>query len=66
MMAVVGLSLPDKITIFKEPIEQVAGSEEEEEVPRVIRHTVWHEIGHYFGLDHTHIRRMEERWRKRR
>lgn len=54
--------LPDKITLFMEPIGQVAGSEEE--IPRVIRETVWHEIGHYFGLNHTQIRKMEQRWRK--
>ena len=54
---------PDKITLFMEPIEQVAGVPEE--IPRVIRETVWHEVGHYFGLDHTQIRKMEQRWRKR-
>ncbi len=53
--------LPDKITIFKNAIEKYAGSEEE--VPRVIRETVWHEIGHYFGLNHSQIGKMEERWR---
>ena len=54
--------LPDKITIFREPIERVAASEEE--IPRVIRETVWHEIAHYFGFDHEQIRKMERRWRK--
>ncbi|PIR48609.1 hypothetical protein COU80_02775 [Candidatus Peregrinibacteria bacterium CG10_big_fil_rev_8_21_14_0_10_55_24] len=54
--------LPDKIMLFREPIEQVAGSEVE--VPRVIRETVWHEIGHHFGLDHKRIGKMEQRWRK--
>ncbi|MFH1670907.1 MAG: metallopeptidase family protein [Patescibacteria group bacterium] len=54
--------LPDKITIFRKPIERIAASEEE--IPRVIRETVWHEIAHYFGFDHEQIRKMEKRWRK--
>lgn len=56
--------LPDKITLFRSSIERVA--ESPEQIPAVIRETVWHEIGHYFGLDHRQIRKMEERWRKRR
>jgi len=56
--------LPDRITLFRGPIEAVAGSEEE--VPRVIRETVWHEVGHYFGLDHEQIGKMEKRWRESR
>ena len=52
---------PDKITLFKGPIEQVAGSPEN--VPRLVRETLWHEIGHYFGLDHEQIHAMERRWR---
>jgi predicted Zn-dependent protease with MMP-like domain len=53
--------LPDKITLFRASIERVAGSEER--IPAIVRETVWHEIGHYFGLDHRQIRKMEERWR---
>lgn len=40
--------LPDKITIFKNAIEQVAKSEEE--IKAQVRSTVIHEIGHHFGL----------------
>ncbi len=54
--------LPDKITIFKRAIEAYAASEEE--TARVIRETVWHEIGHFFGLGHAQIRKMEKRWRE--
>ncbi|HLD63728.1 MAG TPA: metallopeptidase family protein [Candidatus Peribacteraceae bacterium] len=53
--------MPDKISLFREPIEVVAGTPEN--VPRVIRETVWHEVGHYFGLDHDQIGKMEQRWR---
>lgn len=49
--------LPDKITIFKVPIEMSvydhAGLKEQ------IKHTVWHEVAHYFGLDHDDIARLE-------
>lgn len=40
--------LPDKITIFKNPILFVSGSPEE--VKEQVRKTVMHEIGHHFGL----------------
>ncbi|MFA6038643.1 MAG: metallopeptidase family protein [Candidatus Peribacteraceae bacterium] len=56
--------LPDKITLFRESIELVAGSPED--VPSLIRETLWHEIGHYFGLGHEKIHEMEKRWRKDR
>lgn len=56
--------LPDKITLFMEPIITVAGNPEE--VPHVIRETLWHEIAHYFGYDHGYIRTMERRWRTKR
>lgn len=51
--------LPDKITIFQEPIEQLAGSQKE--VPRIVREIVWHEIGHYFGLDDKRLRVLEKK-----
>jgi len=56
--------IPDKITLYRASIERVARSPEE--IPHLIRETLWHEIGHAFGLDHTQIRKMEERWRKNR
>ena len=55
---------PDKISLFKENIELHASSPEE--LPHMIRETLLHEIGHYFGLDHDKIGPMEKRWRKRR
>lgn len=52
--------LPDKITIFQEPIEEVA--ESPERIPQVVRETVWHEIGHYLGFDERRIRALGRKW----
>lgn len=49
--------LPDKITLFKNPI--IAGASLLSEVKEQIRHTLWHEIGHYYGLDHQRIYELE-------
>jgi predicted Zn-dependent protease with MMP-like domain len=49
---------PDKITIFKRPmLEYVSSLEELEEQ---VRHTLWHEVAHYFGLDHDQIHKLEK------
>lgn len=48
---------PDKITIFKLPILTYVSSVEELE--EQIRHTLWHEVAHYFGLDHDQIHKLE-------
>lgn len=45
--------LPDKITIFKNPTE--ASVDSIEELREHIRHTVWHEVAHFYGLDHIDI-----------
>lgn len=55
---------PDKITLFKENIEEISTSPEE--VPHIIRETLYHEIAHHFGYDHNHIHKMEVRWRAKR
>lgn len=50
---------PDKITIFKLPILQ--HSRDYAMVRAQIKHTVWHEIAHYFGLDHDQIHALENK-----
>lgn len=52
-----GQVLPDKITIFKKPIEETARSEEE--IKEIVKNTVWHEIAHHFGFDERGVREME-------
>lgn len=48
---------PDKITIFKNPITNA--SHDEADLKEQIKHTVWHEMAHYFGLDHDRIHELE-------
>jgi predicted Zn-dependent protease with MMP-like domain len=54
-----GMTLPDKITIFKKSIEQFAGSTDE--IRQLVRDTVWHEIAHHFGSDEERVREAEKR-----
>lgn len=56
--------LPDKITLFRESIALIAGSEEM--IPHLIRETLWHELAHAFGFGHDKIGEMEKRWREKR
>lgn len=49
--------LPDKITIYKKPHELV--SQSLEDFKAKVGHTVWHEVGHYFGLSDAQIHALE-------
>jgi predicted Zn-dependent protease with MMP-like domain len=42
-------ALPDRITIFQKPIERLCG-DDEDEIREQVRHTVIHEIAHYYGI----------------
>jgi predicted Zn-dependent protease with MMP-like domain len=58
-----GNILPDKVTLFQEPIEN-ASDEDDDDVVVAIGETLIHEIGHYFGLSEDEIEEIEERyWR---
>jgi predicted Zn-dependent protease with MMP-like domain len=52
-----GNVLPDVITIYQGPIEEDAG--DEAEMAEIVRETVVHELGHYFGLDDETMHRIE-------
>lgn len=54
--------LPDKITIFKNPAIRFSNSVEE--LREHVRHTIWHEVAHYYGLDHARIHELEGRFGK--
>jgi predicted Zn-dependent protease with MMP-like domain len=48
---------PDKITLFRLPLQQHANNPAE--LKEEIKHTLWHEIAHYYGLDHDKIHELE-------
>lgn len=50
------MSVPDKITIFRGPIE--AHCESRIEMIEEIQATVIHELAHYFGFDEDEIRNL--------
>jgi predicted Zn-dependent protease with MMP-like domain len=57
-----GNALPDRISLYKNPIEE--DSEDHEDVIVCIAETLIHEIGHYFGLSEEEIEEIEEKyWR---
>jgi predicted Zn-dependent protease with MMP-like domain len=51
-----GMVLPDKITIFQEPLEQEF--EDDRELIAEVRRTVLHELAHHFGIDDEHLERL--------
>ena len=55
------LVLPDKITIFRFPI--LTHCNTLEQVQQAVKHTVWHEVAHYYGLDHPEIEKLERKKR---
>lgn len=54
----IGVTVPDTITLYREPI-LAASAPDVGSVRMTIRETLWHEIGHYFGLDEEAIERRE-------
>ena len=58
-----GMVLPDRISIYRGPIARLA--RDEKEAQRIVKETLWHEVGHYFGMDEQQVRRAEQRWRKK-
>lgn len=53
-----GGALPDKITLFKSVIEQLAGFDEPH-IRELVSEVVRHEIAHHLGFDEAAVRRME-------
>ena len=51
--------LPDKITLFKQPLLQQSANETE--LYQQIKRTIWHEIAHHYGLDHHHIDALQQK-----
>lgn len=64
----VGMTMPDTITIYKEPTLDLAdeecppeASDDEvyERVRQIVADTVWHEFAHHFGMDEHAVRERE-------
>jgi predicted Zn-dependent protease with MMP-like domain len=51
-------ALPDKITIYKQPLLQM--SHDEQEAKENIKDTVLHEIGHHFGLSDEELDQIKK------
>lgn len=51
--------LPDKITIFKKAIESAA--QNKEDLKKIVKNTVWHEIAHHFGADEERVCQAEQK-----
>lgn len=49
--------LPDKITLFKHSILAVVNSEEQ--LFEQLKRTLWHEIAHFYGLDHDRMDQLQ-------
>ena len=54
--------LPDKITVFKNPIE--ASARDLEHLKKIVADTIWHEFAHHFGIDEGRVRHLEGRRRR--
>ena len=48
--------LPDRITIYRQAICAISGSDEE--VVEQVRKTVVHEVGHHFGIGDRRLREL--------
>ncbi len=55
--------LPDKITIFQKPIEELAGRSEEK-LKKLVYEVVWHEVGHRLGFEESELRALEAKKKK--
>lgn len=53
-----GLVLPDKITIFQEPIE--ARCSHDTEIAAEVQRVVKHEIAHHFGISDARLRQIKK------
>ena len=54
-----GFFFPDQITTYQAPHERLAKTTEELE--QIVADTVWHEVGHCFGMSEFQVRRAERR-----
>ena len=51
------MTLPDRIVIFQQPLQRIAG--DEANLAERIAHVVRHEIAHYFGISDERLREID-------
>lgn len=51
------LILPDKIIIFKTPLEKICKTTDE--LKKKVEKILYHEIGHYFGFSEEELRKLQ-------
>ncbi len=51
-----GMVLPDKISLFRQPISMTCRTDRE--IEAAIRNTLRHEIAHYFGIDDDRLKQL--------
>jgi predicted Zn-dependent protease with MMP-like domain len=49
--------MPDRITLFQTNLERI--SRDEEDLRRHVRHTVVHEVAHFFGISDDRLREID-------
>jgi predicted Zn-dependent protease with MMP-like domain len=59
-----GFTLPDKITVYRGPHLRMA--RDRDHLRRIVSETVWHEIGHYFGMNERQVEAAQRRRTRRR
>lgn len=55
-----GNALPDRISIYQNPIE--AACNDDDEIRTCVAETVIHELGHYFGMTEEEIEEIERKY----
>jgi len=55
----IGATMPDVITIYREPILALSGGDPNR-IREMVIETVWHEFGHYMGLNEAEVRAREK------
>jgi len=50
-------ALPDSITLYREPIERLAGGDDDK-LRRIVAHTVAHEVAHHLGITDERLREI--------
>lgn len=48
---------PDVIVVYQKPIESICSTEED--IRKKVREVIFHEIGHYFGLNDRELKEIE-------